>query len=125
ENGDVRSGEVEYRRALKLFPYDPAVSYNMAEQYRRLGLCEPALPLYKWTRELDPDFPFGRTAYAECLLQTGHYTQAKQMAYVALSAGGDLRVTRRILSLADSLARTRGVPDSAAGARPTQSGKVP
>lgn len=125
ENGDVRPGEAEYRRALKLFPYDPAVSYNMADQYRRLGLCEPALPLYKWTRELDPDFPFGRFAYADCLLRTGHYAEAKQMAYVALSAGGDRRLTRRILAAADSLAQAHPAQDSAAAARPVRSGKLP
>jgi hypothetical protein len=124
ENQQIRLGEAEYRRALKLFPYDPAVSYNMADQYRRLGMCEPALPLYKWTREVDPDFPFGRTAYADCLLRTGHYAEAKQMAYVALAAGGDVRLTRRLVAVADSLSRSRvghGMPAS----RPIQSGKVP
>lgn len=125
ENGDVRRGETEYRRALKLFPYDPAVSYNMAEEYRRLGLCEPAVPLYKWTRELDPDFPFGRIAYAYCLVQTGHYADGRQMAYLALSVGGDHRAVRRILNAADSLSRLPPAADSAAASRAVSSGKVP
>jgi len=125
ENGDVRRGEIEYRRALKLFPYDPGVSYNMAEEYRRIQLCEPALPLYEWTRELAPDFPFGRIAYAYCLVQTGHYADGKHMAYTALAAGGDVRAVRRILSAADSLSKLPAVADSVAASRPVASGKVP
>ena len=36
------------RKALSSFPYDPAFSYNLAEQYRaRRALCQPALPLYR------------------------------------------------------------------------------
>ena len=77
----------------------------MAEQYRRLGMCEPALPLYRWTRELQPDFPFGRTAYAYCLVETGHFEEGKRMAYVALSVGGDVRAIRRILTAAGNKPR--------------------
>ena len=29
-----REGEAEYRKALALFPYDPFLSYDLAEQYR-------------------------------------------------------------------------------------------
>jgi hypothetical protein len=102
ENGRKRIGEEEYHRALSLFPYDPALSYNMAEQYRRVGMCAPAVPLYRWTRDLDPNFPYGRAAHAECLLEIGRYDDAKQMALLALSAGGEVKLARRLIFLADS-----------------------
>jgi hypothetical protein len=116
EHRDLQRGEAEFRKSLALFPYDPAVSYNMAQQYQYYGLCEPALPLYKWTRELDPDFPFGRFPYAQCLLDTGHYADAKRMAYIAFVAGADYRLTRRLLTAADSMARLAGTDSG--GVRP-------
>lgn len=129
EQHDIRHGEAEYHESLRLFPYDPAVSYNMAEQYRFAGLCEPALPLYKWTRELDADFPYGRYSYALCLFDTGHYADAKRMAYVALSAGADYKSVRGVLAAADSMIRAKGADSSGgsqpAAARPIGSGKVP
>jgi hypothetical protein len=129
EHHDIQHGEAEYRQSLRLFPYDPAVSYNMAEQYRFFGLCEPALPLYKWTRELNPDFPYGRYSYSLCLLETGHYADAKRMAYIALAAGADYKSVRGVLTASDSMLRVRAA-DSLAGsapaaARPIGSGKVP
>lgn len=129
ENHDIRHGEAEYHESLRLFPYDPAVSYNMAEQYRFNGLCEPALPLYKWTREVDPDFPYGRYSYALCLLNTGHYADAKHMAFVARAAGADYRSVRGIITAADSMMRVQSADSSGgpapAAARRIGSGKVP
>ena len=66
-----REGEAEYRKALALFPYDPFLSYDLAEQYRSVGMCEPAIPLYRWSHGLDPKFPLGRGALAWCLLNEG------------------------------------------------------
>lgn len=97
-----RLGELEYHKALNLFPYDPAVSYNMAEQYRRVGMCDAAAPLYEWTFDVNPEFPFGRAAAGYCLLELGKYDSAKVMAFRAISVGGDLRQARRIVFLADS-----------------------
>ena len=108
EKHDMEQGEAEYHKSLQLFPYDPAVSYTLASQYHFYGLCEPALPLYKWTRELYPDFAFGRFPYAECLLETGHYAEAKQMAYVSYRAGANYPLVRRLVTTADSLARLKG-----------------
>jgi hypothetical protein len=128
EQHDIRHGEAEYREALHLFPYDPAVSFNMAEQYRLFGLCEPALPLYKWTRELDPNFPYGRYPYALCLYQTGHFADAKRMAFVALAAGADVRSVRGVVAAADSMMRAKAMEPAAGGrtaAGQIGSGKVP
>lgn len=102
ENKRKREGEMEYRKALNLFPYDPALSYNMADQYRTAGMCGPAIPLYRWTHNLDPNFPRGHSAFAWCLLYEGEYAEAKLMALDAMRYGADLKAMRRIIFLADS-----------------------
>jgi protein O-mannosyl-transferase len=97
-----RDGEMEYRKALNLFPYDPTLSYNMADQYRAAGMCGPAIPLYRWTRGIAPSFPMGHTAFAWCLFNQGNYDEAKLMALDAMRFGADLKAMRRIMFLADS-----------------------
>jgi protein O-mannosyl-transferase len=103
ENKQRRDGEVEYRKALHLFPYDPFLSYNMAEQYRQFGLCSAALPLYRWTNSLDPNFPLGHTAFAMCLLDQGDFDEAKATALDAFHFGGDAKMLRRIVFVVDSV----------------------
>jgi hypothetical protein len=122
---------------LALFPYDPALSYNMAEQYRLAGMCGPALPLYEWTHNLDPEFPRGYSAYAFCLLNQDRFDDAKAQALRAISKGADVRSMRRIIFIADSVqaaskdpagravtvARaTSNLPDSVQKAAPRHSG---
>jgi protein O-mannosyl-transferase len=117
EKAQKRIGESEYRRALSLFPYDPYLAYNAAEQYRAVGMCKPAIPLYQWSRGLDSNFTFGRAAYAGCLLELGSYDQARAMALEAIRAGGDLKQARRLIFLADSAksADNRKAPVKAIG----------
>ena len=126
ENKRKRDGEAEYRKALNLFPYDPFLSYNMAEQYRTVGLCGPALPLYRWTFNLDPRFPLGHGAFAWCLLNEGQYVEARARALDAIRVGADLTGMRRVIFLADSASaaderKASHAPAAFAGA----SGKVP
>ena len=102
QHDQMREGEAQYKIALKLFPYDPYMTFNLAEQYRKFGLCAPAIPFYRWTWDLDPDFPMGRTQLATCLLEVGQYDSAKVAALGALKAGGPSRITHRIIQLADS-----------------------
>jgi hypothetical protein len=90
---------------MSLFPYDPFLSYNMAEQYKRVGDCRHAVPFYRWSRGIKPDFPLGRAAYAHCLLEIGQYDEAKKMALEAMSVGGELVQARRLVFLADSAKR--------------------
>jgi hypothetical protein len=97
-----RIGELEYKKAMSLFPYDPFLAYNLAEQYRKTNMCRPAIPLYRWSRALDPDFPLGRTAYAICLLEDGRFADAKAAAFEAMRGGGDVKIARRVIFLADS-----------------------
>jgi hypothetical protein len=117
ENERRREGEAEYRRALKLFPYDPFLSYSLAEQYRRVGMCGPALPLYRWTFSLDANFTYGRSAFAWCLLNEDLYDEAREQALKAIVAGADVRNMDRVIFITDSLKATkRPSPVARAGA---------
>jgi hypothetical protein len=102
ENKRRREGETEYHKALSLFPYDPFLSYNMAEQYRLASLCGPAVPLYRWTYDLNPKFPLGHSAFAWCLLNEGFYPEARARALDAIRVGGDVKLMRRVIFIADS-----------------------
>jgi hypothetical protein len=100
--GDRHAGEAEYRKALQLFPYDAALSFSLAEQYRMAGMCGPAMPLYKWTLTLDHDFPSGRTQYAACLLTRHDFAGARKWALEAVHVGGNAPALHRFLVSIDS-----------------------
>ena len=126
ENNRLREGETEYRKALNLFPYDPYLSYNMAEQYRNRRMWKAALPMYRWTFGLDKSFPLGRTAYAMCLLEADQYDEARSMALESLQHGGDAKIIRSLVAAADSLIAERAKqPKVAAVATTNVPGKVP
>jgi hypothetical protein len=126
ENKHQRDGEAEYRRALSLFPYDPFLAYNLAEQYRTAGSCNAALPFYKWTHDLDRTIPLGHTMYAWCLLREGRYVEGRSMAVEAQQFGGDKKILQRLIVIADSAiavgATKPGVPSVASNRSPS---KVP
>ena len=100
-----REGEQEYHRALTLFPYDPFVAYNLARQYREVGLCAQALPFFRWAYELDPGMQIGHGSYALCLLNTGRWSDAKEQAFTAIRNGERLPLIRWMIHSADSAAR--------------------
>jgi hypothetical protein len=126
ENKRKREGEAEYRRALNLFPYDPFLSYNMAEQYRQVGLCGPALPLYRWTFGLDAHFPLGRGAFAWCLVNEGQYDEARMRAFETIGVGGDIKGMRRVIFITDSVrAAERGMLKRSPLAHLESAGKLP
>ena len=39
QKGDLREMELEYRRAVRLFPYDAGMTLSIADAYTRAGLC--------------------------------------------------------------------------------------
>ena len=110
EKNRMRLGEAEYKKALALFPYDPFLAFNLAEQYRAVGLCKPAIPLYRWSRGLDPNFPMGRIALADCLLNTDDFAAARAAAFEAIAAGGSLKILRKVIASADSALAANGTP---------------
>ena len=105
ERSNKRFAESEYLKALKLFPYDPYLAFTFGEAYRTTGRCDAAVPLYKWARQLDPDFPTGRTQYAQCLLETGNYDLARQMALAAVRAGGVVSLLHELIRQIDAKQR--------------------
>ena len=108
-------GEKYYRRALRLFPLDPLMSLGLAEQYRKAGMCEPAITMYRWLYTLEPKAR-GRTGFAACLLVTLRLDEAKQEALQSIRLGGDVGEARRIIAATkdarDSLAAHRARGDT-------------
>ena len=108
-------GEMYYRRALMMFPLDPLMALGLAEQYRKAGMCEPAITMYRWLFTLEPRAR-GRMGFATCLLVTYRLDEAKREALEAVRLGGDVKEARRIITTArdarDSLAVRRARGDS-------------
>jgi len=111
-------GEGHYRTALKLFPYDPLMSLALAEQYRKAGMCEPAITMYRWLYTIDPQSLNGHSGFASCLLNTLRLDEAKSEALRSIQLGGRVSTARAIIRAADmardSLAARRARVDSAA-----------
>src|SRR6185503_11620075 len=82
ERRRLLEGEHHYRQALRLFPYDPYMSFNLGQQYQLVGMCDPALTMYRWTYETQPDFEVGRSrySYAKCLLRKKEFAEARRQA---------------------------------------------
>lgn len=98
-------GERSYRHALKLFPYDPFMSYNLAQQYQTSGMFKAAIPLYLWAFEIAPRFREGegRENLALCYLYTNDFSDAREQALMGMGFGGArLKDMRRIVQFADS-----------------------
>ena len=105
ENARNKEGERHYREAMKLFPYDPFMAYNFAQLYQKAGMARAAIPLYRWTFEMAPEFRRGegRGNLALCLIGAGEPREAREQALIALRLGGaPLKQLREILRLADS-----------------------
>jgi hypothetical protein len=92
-----RLGEAELREGMRLFPYDPYMAFNLAEAYREGGMCAAALPLYRWSREIDPNVN-GRTEHAWCLMNQARFSESKEMALEAVRAGGLVSLLHRIIA---------------------------
>jgi hypothetical protein len=118
ESGDKANGERHYREALGLFPYDPLMALALAEQYRRAGLCKPAIPLYRAMYSLVPDASSGHLGFATCLLETFELEEAKQEALLGIRTGSSVKSARAIILAAkqarDSLDVRAARGDSAA-----------
>lgn len=119
-----RLGESELRTGMRLFPYDPYMAFNLAEAYREAGLCAPAIPLYKWSRGLDPNIN-GRTEYAWCLMNQGEFSDSKAMALEAVRAGGRVALLHQIIAYDDAAMAGAQPHDSAGKTGVTQVGQLP
>jgi protein O-mannosyl-transferase len=83
----LREGEAELRHAIRLFPYDAGATVDVAEAYRRAGLCEPALPLYEWSYAIDSTLHDGRLGYVYCLSVAGRWKDTRQQAFAGMRYG--------------------------------------
>ena len=116
ERGDRARGEQHLRRALELFPHDPVVAYNLAEEYRKAGWCKPAIPLYRSAFAIAPAMRKSQYGLAACQLEELDMDGARHTALNTIVWGGDLKTGREILLAAnvgrDSLAARRARGDT-------------
>jgi hypothetical protein len=121
ERGDRARGERHLRRALELFPHDPVVAYNLAEEYRKAGWCKPAIPLYRSAFAIAPAMRKSQYGLAACQLEELDMEGARATALNTIRWGGDLKTGRDIMLAAnvgrDSLAARRARGDTIPAAR--------
>lgn len=76
--------ELEYRRAIRIFPYDAAMTLAVADAYTRAGLCKPAVTLFEWTYGVEPDAQDARYQYVYCLAKLGRWADVKKNGLISL-----------------------------------------
>ncbi|MDB4892785.1 MAG: Tetratricopeptide repeat protein [Gemmatimonadetes bacterium] len=80
----LNQSEMEYRRAIRIFPYDAGMTLSIADSYTRAGLCGPAVALFEWTFGVEPELGEGRYEYVYCLAKLGRWKDAKREAVAGL-----------------------------------------
>lgn len=131
QEGRKREGEIEYQRALRLFPYDPFMLMSLAERYRDAGACDHALPLYRAAFDLTPDLDIGHAEFSDCLMRTGNYVAARREVLTAIRDGhANLEYARHVLAVTNSAALARADNGRSSGRLPAEpnvrlSGEVP
>jgi protein O-mannosyl-transferase len=100
----LRETELEYKRAIRLFPYDVPMMLAISADYYRAGMCGPATALLTWTYGVEPLLREGRYQYVECLGRLGRWQESRAAAFEALrvASGGEGRRIRGALVVADS-----------------------
>src|SRR5215212_4129951 len=83
----LRESEAELRYAIRLFPYDAGATVDVAEAYRRAGMCKPAVPLYEWSFAIDSTLRDGRLGYVYCLSVMGRWQDTRQQALAGMRFG--------------------------------------
>ena len=84
QKGNAAAGEREYRIAMRLFPYEPEVPYELAESYRGAGMCPPALPLYRSALELRPAHSNARIGLILCLIDQHRFGDARAESLIGI-----------------------------------------
>ncbi|MEP7000678.1 MAG: hypothetical protein ABI969_09380 [bacterium] len=77
--------EKEYRRAIRIFPYDAGMTLSVADAYARAGLCEPAAALFEWTFGVEPETGEGRYEYVYCLSRLGKWADVRREALAGMN----------------------------------------
>lgn len=103
ENGRREEGERRVRTAIRLFPYDGAPYTDLADRYRRAGICAPAIDLYRRAIALGAFRDRARLGLVACLLREGHLADAAEQSRIgAAERGPEAAQFRRLLAIADS-----------------------
>ena len=97
------SAEIEYRRALQLYPRAIPVRIDLGDKYRQAEHCDPAVKEYQEVLRRAPDYVSVRMSEVACLLYLGRYREAA--AEARLGASFDVQASR--------LASYAGIADSA------------
>jgi hypothetical protein len=110
-----REAELEYKRAMRLFPYDVPMILAIASDYHRAGRCGPTTTLLGWTYTVEPTLSEGRYQYVECLGRLGRWDESRTAALDAMrvAAVGEGRRIRGAFVLADSALGRRPRKDRA------------
>jgi hypothetical protein len=102
-------GEEHMWQAINLFPYDPIPPYLLAEEYRKKGACNRAIPLYRWSlATTDTAAGFALGPYSRCLMKTGQFALARKQALRGISRGSEVPQYRKLLVQIDSAQRANG-----------------
>jgi hypothetical protein len=113
-------GEDQMWQAINLFPYDPIPPYLLAEEYRKKGACNRAIPLYRWSlATTDTAAGFALAPYSRCLMKTGQYDLAKKQALRGIGRGADFPAWRKLLVQIDSAKRATGSAPTTAPISPS------
>ena len=96
--------EMEYKRAIRLFPYDLSMTLVIASDYHRAGRCAPAVALLRWNYSVDPSIIDGRYQFVDCLAKMGLWSESREAALEGLRyvGGRQSRGMRRQIASADS-----------------------
>ncbi|MFL5607598.1 MAG: tetratricopeptide repeat protein [Gemmatimonadaceae bacterium] len=100
----LRETEQEYKRAIRLFPYDVPMMLAISSDYYRAGMCGPTTALLTWTYAVEPLLSEGRYQYVECLGRLGRWEESRAAALDALRVAsiGEGRRIRGAFVVADS-----------------------
>ena len=79
-HGRLREMEMEYRRAIRMFPYDAGMTLSVADAYARAGLLAPAAALFEWTFAVRPEAGEGRYEYVYCLAGLNRWADVRREA---------------------------------------------
>jgi hypothetical protein len=88
EGHQREASEIEYQRALALFPRSFAVPRELADRLRLEARCAEAIPLYQHALRYAPDLNEVRASFIACLMYEGRYLEARSQARIGLAVDG-------------------------------------
>ena len=105
--GRLSDMDIEYRRAIRIFPFDAGMTLLVADAYTRAGLCAPAVALFKLTFGVEPEMGDGRYEYVWCLARLGRWTDVRREALdgLRLVSPSDARLMHAALVEANKVLR--------------------